>query len=305
MFRPNLTHLETLCWIARLGTFTAAAERVHTTQSAVSARMKELEETLGIAIFHHRGRRAELTVEGRHIVRRAEALLNDASQLVSGISGPKAAAGVVRVGLGDMSFTVFADLMAQLRGELPGVCYEIDMDLGVNVRHKLDLGILDLIVITGRLEHANLRTAPLGSTRLVWVVSPELAYRGRRKATRDELLRESPLWCTARPSSAYTLTIDTLRALGANLDNVNTCSRLPAMAEFVARGGVGLLPEPVVADRLKRRELLLVPGVAPVSIELTIACDRNQRQPVVRYIMDAAVRHKAFTRPLHGSDSLV
>ena len=188
-------------------------------------------------------------------------------------------------------YTLFADLMATLKSELPGVCYEIDMDLGVNLRHRLDLGILDLIVVSGRLEHANLESVPLGTTQFVWVMSPTLARRGRRRASRDELLRDSPLWCIARPSSAYALTIDALRAVGANLDNVNTCSRVAAMAEFVARGGgVGLLPEPVVADRLRERALLPVPDMAPVPIELTLACDRNQRQPVVRYIMDAANR---------------
>jgi hypothetical protein len=55
MPRPNLVHLETLCWIARLGTFTAAADRLHTAQSAISARMKELERSLGVPIFQHRG----------------------------------------------------------------------------------------------------------------------------------------------------------------------------------------------------------------------------------------------------------
>ena len=65
MSRPTMSQLETLCWIARLGTFTAAAERVHTTQSAVSARMRELETALGVEVFHHLGRRAELTVGGR------------------------------------------------------------------------------------------------------------------------------------------------------------------------------------------------------------------------------------------------
>ena len=47
MRRLSLTNLETLCWIARLGTFTAAAERLNTTQPAVSNRVKELEQAIG------------------------------------------------------------------------------------------------------------------------------------------------------------------------------------------------------------------------------------------------------------------
>ena len=44
--RISLYHLETLLWIDRLGTFSAAAERLNTTQPAVSARMRKVTRTL-------------------------------------------------------------------------------------------------------------------------------------------------------------------------------------------------------------------------------------------------------------------
>src|SRR3546814_14165126 len=47
-------HLETLLWIARLGTFAAAAERLNTTQPAISARVRELENHLGTVLFRDR-----------------------------------------------------------------------------------------------------------------------------------------------------------------------------------------------------------------------------------------------------------
>jgi DNA-binding transcriptional LysR family regulator len=291
MSQPSLVQLETLCWISRLGTFTAAAERVHATQSAVSARMRELEGALGVALFRHRGRRAELTVEGRRLVRRAEAVLTEASLLGSGLTGVKASAGMVRVGLADASTTLFAQLLGAMKRELPAICYEVDIDLAINLRHKLELGILDLIVIAGRLEHANLRSARVGRAQMLWAMAPALRGRGTTRVVRDELLRSSPLWCIARPSTAYTLAIDSLRELGANLDNVNTCTQISALADFVQQGGgIGLLPEGLIADRLRRSELVRVPGTRPVAFDLTIACERNQRQPVVLHLMDTAIR---------------
>lgn len=56
MRRLSLYHLETLLWISRLGTFAAAAERLNTTQPAISARVRELESRLGYAIFQRAGR---------------------------------------------------------------------------------------------------------------------------------------------------------------------------------------------------------------------------------------------------------
>jgi hypothetical protein len=62
-------HLETLLWIARLGTFAAAAARLNTTQPAISARVRELESHLGTALFRREGRTMALTPAGRELVR--------------------------------------------------------------------------------------------------------------------------------------------------------------------------------------------------------------------------------------------
>ena len=67
MRRVSLTNLETLCWIARLGSFTAAAERLNATQPAISGRVRELEESLKVKLFQRRGRRMELTIQGREL----------------------------------------------------------------------------------------------------------------------------------------------------------------------------------------------------------------------------------------------
>ena len=65
MRKLAIYHLETLLWIARLGTFRAAAERLGTTQPAISARVREVEQQLGIALFRREGRGVVLTARGR------------------------------------------------------------------------------------------------------------------------------------------------------------------------------------------------------------------------------------------------
>ena len=75
--RVSLYHLETLLWIDRLGTFSAAAERLNTTQPTVSARMRELEQRLGTALFRREGRAMSLTAAGRKLVRDCDPLLRD------------------------------------------------------------------------------------------------------------------------------------------------------------------------------------------------------------------------------------
>ena len=75
-------HLETLLWIARLGTFGAAAERLNTTQPAISARVRELENMVGRPLFRRDGRTMSLTPAGRHLVRESEPLVLHAGDAV-------------------------------------------------------------------------------------------------------------------------------------------------------------------------------------------------------------------------------
>jgi DNA-binding transcriptional LysR family regulator len=60
----NTRQLEAFYWAAKLGSFTAAAQRLRTTQSAVSMRVCELERRLGATLFDRR-HRAAITPRGR------------------------------------------------------------------------------------------------------------------------------------------------------------------------------------------------------------------------------------------------
>ena len=56
--------IEALYWTVRLGTFSASAQKLHTTQSAITKRIQELEADFDIALFDRSGHRAELTARG-------------------------------------------------------------------------------------------------------------------------------------------------------------------------------------------------------------------------------------------------
>src|ERR1700733_13642963 len=101
MTRPNLVNLETVLWIAKLGTFTAAAQKLCTTQPAISARVRELESALGVALFERMDRGVRLTVQGRAFVATLEPLLGQIQDALVAVEGSGAACGVVRIGIRD------------------------------------------------------------------------------------------------------------------------------------------------------------------------------------------------------------
>lgn len=68
MANVNLKLLHTFMLVGEHGSFREAAERAHRSQSAVSTQIRQLEEQLGVALFHRTTRRVSLTVEGAQLL---------------------------------------------------------------------------------------------------------------------------------------------------------------------------------------------------------------------------------------------
>src|SRR3546814_2667710 len=114
--------LETGVGSGGLGTFSAAAERLNTTQPAVSARMGELGQRLGSTLFRRDGRGMALTPAGRKLVRDCAPLLREMERALLGSGGFGQASGVVRIGAGEIAAaSCLPPFIAALTGEMPGV----------------------------------------------------------------------------------------------------------------------------------------------------------------------------------------
>ena len=93
----NLKQLETFYWAAKLGSFTAAAERLNYTQSTVSMRIHDLEQDLGVSLFDRSQRTARITSKGRDLLKHAEELLNLSAEVHERIAAPGTRRGIVRL----------------------------------------------------------------------------------------------------------------------------------------------------------------------------------------------------------------
>lgn len=99
MTHLNYGHLQYFWAVAREGHLTRAAESLHVSQSAVSAQIRRLEDSLGHRLFERVGRRLVLTPAGRRVLDHADAIFGIGQQLQRAMQGP--AAGIrqaLRVG---------------------------------------------------------------------------------------------------------------------------------------------------------------------------------------------------------------
>ena len=95
----HLKQLEAFYWVAKLGSFHAAARRLDITQPTISLRIRELEKLLGADLFDRGGRHAVPTVRGRELVGHAEEMLRIAAAIREQVGRPQALSGIVRVGV--------------------------------------------------------------------------------------------------------------------------------------------------------------------------------------------------------------
>lgn len=181
----DLRQLEYFVAVAEEANFTRAAERVHISQSGVSAQIKQLEREVGAELFDRSARTAKLTVAGEAALGHARAALaaaqafgdavGETSQLLRG----RLAVGMV-VGC---TITPFFDALSGFHEAYPGVEITVREGGSDQLIDELRRGGVDLAIV-GCAHHPpeDLASLVIVSEGLVAAVRPchELARRVRR-----------------------------------------------------------------------------------------------------------------------------
>lgn len=271
MFRPSFLHLETAVWISRLGSYAAAAARLSTTQPTVSLRIKELEERLGIQVFEKTGRRMVLTVKGRALVDRCAPLLDRMEQVLRSVTDTRDMHGTLRLGCGEIfAVTKLAAIMKRARDAFPNVNWEVDVDLTINLKSKLQRATLDMAIMVSP-DDTSLATSDLGKLHLAWMSDRAFAIENDIKYAREDLARV-PVWTLSRPSFQYELTASRLPD-PRQVHKLNTCNHVKSLIEIIASGaGVAMLPDTLIDGDPRYGSLMSVfPDQEPVPIEFHLA----------------------------------
>lgn len=126
--------------VAEEGSVTQAAARLHRVQSNVSARLTQLEESLGVALFHRSGRRLLITAEGARLLAYTDRLLQLADEAQASVRSDQQPAGQLKIG--SMETTAAARLplvLAAFHKKHP----EVDLILDTGPTDYLVQGVLN------------------------------------------------------------------------------------------------------------------------------------------------------------------
>lgn len=171
----DLRGIETFWWVATLGGFRAAAEKLHTSQPAVSQRIQQLEQALGVRLFDRDNRSVRLTVRGQLLLEHAGRMLQLRQDMLRIARDQEATSGRISLGVAETIVqTWLPALLARVHELFPELVIDIAVETTPVLRSQLLSHQLDLAFLLGPLDEPQVGYLPLCRVPLAWVASPAL-----------------------------------------------------------------------------------------------------------------------------------
>lgn len=173
---PHVTfrQMQVFVAVAREGTVVAAARRLSLSQSATSQALSDLERQLGIDLFERLGRRLRLNDLGRHLLPRAERLLDGMAEFVAAAQEPEGdLQGTLNI---SASTTIGTYLLPPLAGHFSNQHPGVDLRLRLRNTGEVITDLLrfdaDIGMIEGQCHESRLTSEAWCQDQLVIVCSP-------------------------------------------------------------------------------------------------------------------------------------
>jgi len=255
-FGQLITFLE----VAKLGSFSRAGQKVFRTQSAVSAQIRQLEQEYGDRLLDRSGKDVTLTPAGRVLLAYAERLiqLRDESKLAVADHGT-APRGKLVVGANEATcLYVLPDVFAKYCRLYPEVQLSIYRNFSYKITEKLEIGTIDVGIITLPIKSSKLKTNPIFRDQLMWMVNPQNPLAKNEVISIAEIARQPMLM----PKTGYTrrLMDKLLRPHEAELQIRMELPSVGMIKSFVAAGlGVTLMSASFARDQVLAGRVKLIP----------------------------------------------
>lgn len=259
MSHLNPTHLQAFVAVVDTGSFTQAAHHLHRTQSAISAQIRKLEQSVGRRLLERQTRSNTLTEEGELFLGYARQILDLQEAARSALNVP-VITSTVRVGIpDDYAHRYFPEILARFSRLNPQVQLEIFSGLSRTLLDRFDAGLLDVALLTKQPDRSGGEV--VRREQLVWA-----AARQHSAYLRDPVpLALFPEGCVFR-----TCAIDALNGSGHNWI-AKYCSQGYASGEIAVDCGQAITV--TLASIVPARWRILdsgdgFPGLPEIEIEL-------------------------------------
>ena len=273
--------LQVFYTVARLLSFTKAAERLHMTQPAVTFQVRQLEDHFNTRLFDRTHNRVALTEAGRKAYEYAEEIFSLYAEMENTV---KELTGDVSGALTLGASTTIADYMLPtlLRGftmEFPDVNLRLKVSNTEGIVSMVENSMIDLGVVEGPVANKNLLVEVCRVDQLVAIVPLDHELADRDEITMEEIVGHSFI-CREEGSGTREVIMEYMNSLGLDRNSLNICLELgspEAIKGAVEAGmGVSILSYATLQKELDLKSLAVIKLNPPLERSFSFVRQRQK-----------------------------
>lgn len=267
--------------VARLLSFTKAADVLHMTQPAVTFQIRQLEEQFDTRLFDRAHNRVSLTEAGHVAFEYAEIIFEKYSEMENAIREITGSiSGSLTLGASTtISEYMLPALLGDFNAKNPEVLLRLRVSNTEGIVSMVENNVIDLGVVEGPVTNKNLLVEVCRKDDLVVVVPPDHELAKQKTVSVKKML-DYPFICREEGSGTREVVSDHLREQGVGKHALKACLELgsPEAIKGAIQAGMGIsvLSSVSLSKELKLGTLKAIPLDPPLSREFSFVRQRQK-----------------------------
>jgi DNA-binding transcriptional LysR family regulator len=284
----NTRFLESFLLVVEMGSFRAAAERLHVTQAAISNRIASLEEELGARVFDRGPGELRLTPVGLRLISYGERMLELQKDMLQLGRTDQNLLGSVRIGaIESIVHTWLVPFMQHLQQSYPGIELQLSSESTERLHRSLRDGEVDIALQTDQMIGDGIVSTACLPMTMGWVGPAETSSEFDNNLP---LILTRPTITLSRGSQPYLVLKDLYRRAGMPLGKVHCVSSIAAIVRLVRCGfGHAMMPLPPVSQEIESGELRIIASEHALPLQgLVVSYLENRASDAIRFVAELA-----------------
>lgn len=260
----DIRQLEYFVQVARLNSFSRAAESLFITQPTISKMIRNMEIELGADLFYREGKSIRLTDAGEILLTKAQNIVDSFNSLSSELDSLRSLKqGHIRIGLPPMvGASFFPAVIGQFHKKYPEVTIRLHEDGAKKVENDVETGLLDVGVVVLPVNGARFHYFSFNEEKLQLLVPIAHRLAGVESVPISDLSGEEFVLFREDFTLHDRIITECVKA-GFQPRVVYESSQWDLISRMVAAGlGIALLPETICRD-MDRSRIAVIPLTEP------------------------------------------
>lgn len=253
----NFKELETFIQVVSLGSFRGAAQKMNTSQPAISHRISQLESKFGFKLLTRESRNVTPTAKGRQLLSYAEKILALRAEMTATLRDESDLRGVMRLGVAETIVqTWLPDFIKEVSQRYPHLSIEIEVDISPSLRSRLLAQEIDIAFLLGPVTAPRLSNRLLCEYPISFIASPSLKVPNPA-TVRD--LASFPLITFARKTQPYEAVRSIFNRPGLPEMKLHASASMATVVHLALAGmGIAVIPHEPVEEEIRSGRLELI-----------------------------------------------